>query len=238
MRILFLSLFIVVADQVSKLFVKGFRIPFLGIHHEGMHLYETKNVFGDFFRITFIENPGMAFGIDFGDGSKLFLTLFSLIASIGIIIYIYKVRNQIFVLRFSLALILGGAMGNLIDRMFYGLFYGESPFLYGKVVDFFDVDFFNITIFSSSYERWPIFNIADFSVTIGVLLLLIFYNKISKSEEELQNQVQTELSDPGHLGEQNETELVNSVANNDKNKILNDSLTRNDRYNNGETSKI
>lgn len=203
-----------------------------------MHLYETKNVFGEFFRITFIENPGMAFGIDFGDGSKLFLTLFSLIASIGIIVYIYKVRNQIFVLRFSLALILGGAIGNLIDRMFYGLFYGESPFLYGKVVDFFDVDFFNITIFGSSFERWPIFNIADFSVTIGVLLLLIFYNKISKSEEELQNQVQTERSDSGHSNEQNVTELVDSVANDDENKILNDSLNKNDKNHNGEKPKI
>ena len=219
-------MFIVVADQVSKLLVKGFRIPFLGIHHEGMHLYETKNVFGEFFRITFIENPGMAFGIDFGGGSKLFLTLFSLIASIGIIIYIYKVRNQIFVLRFSLALILGGAIGNLIDRMFYGLFYGESPFLYGKVVDFFDVDFFNITVIGNSFDRWPIFNIADLSVTLGVLLLLVFYNKISKSDEELkkQDQVQTELSGSGHSDEQNVTELIDSVANYDENKILNDSL--------------
>ncbi len=240
MRILFLSLFIVLADQISKLLVKGFRIPFLGIHHEGMHLYETRNVIGEFFRLTFIENPGMAFGIDFGEGSKLFLTLFSLAASIGIIYYIYKVRTQIFVLRFSLALILGGAIGNLIDRMFYGVFYNEGAFLYGKVVDFFDVDFFNVSIFGNSYDRWPVFNIADFSVTIGVLLLLIFYNKISKSEEELkkQNQVESEETESDFSNEVNTIENSEIAAGSNENNTSNDRLNLNGRYSNGEESKI
>jgi len=240
LRILFLSLAIVLADQISKLLVKGFRIPLLGINHEGMHLYETRNVIGEFFRITFIENPGMAFGIDFGEGSKLFLTLFSLAASVGIIYYIYKVRDQIFVLRFSLALILGGAIGNLIDRMFYGVIYNEGAFLYGKVVDFFDVDFFNVTILGNSYDRWPIFNIADFSVTIGVLLLLIFYNKISKSEEELKNQnlVQSEEAESDLSIEINSLENSQTAIDNNENNILNDSLKANGKYSNREESKI
>jgi len=240
LRILFLSLFIVLTDQISKLLVKGFNIPFLGIYHEGMHLYETRNVIGEFFRITFIENPGMAFGIDFGEGSKLFLTLFSLAASVGIIYYIYKVRDQIFILRFSLALILGGAIGNLIDRMFYGVFYNEAPFLYGKVVDFFDLDFFNIQFLGNNYDRWPIFNIADLSVTIGVLLLLLFYNKISKSEEELKNQnlVQSEEAESDLSIEINSLENSQTAIDNNENNILNDSLKANGKYSNREESKI
>lgn len=238
MRILFLSLAIVLADQISKLLVKGFRIPLLGINHEGMHLYETRNVIGEFFRITFIENPGMAFGIDFGEGSKLFLTLFSLAASVGIIYYIYKVRDQIFVLRFSLALILGGAIGNLIDRMFYGVIYNEGAFLYGKVVDFFDVDFFNVTILGNSYDRWPIFNIADFSVTIGVLLLLIFYNKISKSEEELKKQNQSDAAESELSYGENSSEDHEIAIGKNENNTSNDSLKANGKYSNREESKI
>jgi len=238
LRILFLSLAIVLADQISKLLVKGFRIPLLGINHEGMHLYETRNVIGEFFRITFIENPGMAFGIDFGEGSKLFLTLFSLAASVGIIYYIYKVRDQIFVLRFSLALILGGAIGNLIDRMFYGVIYNEGAFLYGKVVDFFDVDFFNVTILGNSYDRWPIFNIADFSVTIGVLLLLIFYNKISKSEEELKKQNQSDAAESELSYGENSSEDHEIAIGKNENNTSNDSLKANGKYSNREESKI
>ncbi|MCX8011437.1 MAG: signal peptidase II, partial [Ignavibacteria bacterium] len=161
MRILYVSLVIVVLDQVSKLLVKGFKIPFLGIEHKGMELYQTVSVIGDFFRLTYIENPGMAFGINFGDGSKFFLTFFSILASVGIIYYLYKNRNHLFITRFSLALILGGAIGNLIDRIFYGVFYGEGALFHGKVVDFFDFDFFNVNLFGHQYDRWPIFNIAD-----------------------------------------------------------------------------
>ncbi len=64
MRVLFVSLFIVIADQASKLFVKGFSIPFLNIRYEGMYHGQRIPILGDFFRLTFIENPGMAFGYD------------------------------------------------------------------------------------------------------------------------------------------------------------------------------
>ncbi len=177
MRVLFFSFFIVIIDQVTKLFVKGFSIPFLHFRYSGMYEGEKIPVIGDFFRITFIENPGMAFGFDPGLNFKLWISIFSLAASVGLIIYIYYVRNQRLSLRMALAFILGGAIGNLIDRMFYGIFYGYAPVFYGRVVDFFDVDFFDFSIFGRSYDRWPIFNVADAAVTIGVLILIIFYKK-------------------------------------------------------------
>ena len=65
-------------------------------------------------------------------------------------------------------MILGGAVGNMIDRMFYGVLYGEAPLFYGKVVDFFDVDFPDIDLLGYQLTRWPVFNIADASVTVGV----------------------------------------------------------------------
>ena len=82
----------------------------------------------------------------------------------------------------AIALILAGALGNVFDRVFYGVLYHYAPMFYGKVVDFFDFDFFNFTLFGRSYERWPIFNIADASVTVGVLILLFFYKKHQEDE--------------------------------------------------------
>ncbi|MCZ7603712.1 MAG: signal peptidase II [Melioribacteraceae bacterium] len=178
MRILYVSLFILITDQISKLAVKGFNIPFLNLKHEGMNLGESFSVIGDFFRITFVENPGMAFGINVGVNSKLLLSLFSFIASIGLIYYIYKIKNESYVNRLSLALILGGALGNFIDRAFYGVFYDYAPLMYGRVVDFFQVEFWDFTIFGKTYETWPIFNVADASVTVGVILMLIFHGRI------------------------------------------------------------
>ncbi len=180
MRVLLVSVIIVIIDQATKLFVKGFSIPFLHFKYAGMYEGERIPVIGNFFRITFIENPGMAFGFDPGIDFKLWISVFSLAASIGLIIYLYFVRNQRLSLRIALAFILGGAVGNLIDRMFYGIFYGYAPIFYGRVVDFFDVDFFDFSIFGRSYDRWPIFNIADAAVTIGVLILIIFYKKNSE----------------------------------------------------------
>lgn len=180
MRVLFITLFIVIADQVTKLLVKGFAIPFLNFRYEGMYHGQRIPVIGDFFRLTFVENPGMAFGYDPGSDFKLWISVFSLVASIGLIFYLYLVRHQFLSLRIALAFILGGAVGNLIDRMFYGVFYGYAPLFYGKVVDFLDFDFFNISVLGRTYDRWPVFNIADAAVTIGVLVMIIFYNKHQK----------------------------------------------------------
>jgi signal peptidase II len=81
-------------------------------------------------------------------------------------------------------MILGGAIGNLIDRVFFGVIYGYAPLFQGKVVDFVDVDFFDINLFGTIYDRWPIFNVADMAVSIGVILLIFFSRKISTVEEE------------------------------------------------------
>lgn len=196
MRVLYFSFTVVVVDQITKLLVKGFSIPFLNFNYDGMYYGQVIPVIGDFFRLTFIENPGMAFGYDPGDGLKFWVTLFSLVASIGLIIYLYFIREKSLSLRISIALILGGAVGNLIDRMFYGVIFGYAPLFYGKVVDFFDFDFFNFTLFGRTYDRWPIFNIADAAVSIGVLVLIIFYRKHQKEEEELSAVKSTENLNP------------------------------------------
>lgn len=185
MKVLYSTLFIVIIDQVSKLLVKGFSIPFLGVHVEGMRYAESIKVFGESVKITFVENPGMAFGIEVGEASKLFLSLFSLAASIGIIFYLYKVRHHKLIVRFSLALILGGALGNFIDRAFYGIFYDYAPLFYGRVVDFIHVDFFDFTLFGHRFNSFPIFNIADSSVTVGVILLMIFHKSLEPEENKI-----------------------------------------------------
>ena len=103
--------------------------------------------------------------------------------SVGILLYLYKMRNERLLFRFSLALILGGAVGNLIDRVFYGVLFNDGTLFYGKVVDFIDVDFFNVNFFGYHLSRFPIFNVADSSVTIGVLILLIFHRSFIAAEE-------------------------------------------------------
>jgi signal peptidase II len=156
-----------------------------------MFLGQMIPVFGDFFRFTFVENPGMAFGYDPGSNFKLIISIFSLVASIGLIFYLYVIRDKSWSLKIAIALILGGAIGNLIDRTFYGLIFDYAPLFYGKVVDFFDFDFFDFTLFGRSYDRWPVFNIADAAVTIGVLILIFFYKKHQDEDEKVENKIGT-----------------------------------------------
>lgn len=184
MKVLYLSLVLVIIDQITKLKVKGIKIPFLGINVEGMTLGSSIKVIGDFFKITFIENPGMAFGIEFG--GKLALSLFTLLATFVIIYFIYKNRNEGLYFRLSLGFILGGAVGNLIDRLFYGTIYGYAPLFYGKVVDFFHFNIPDFSLFGKTFYSWPIFNVADISVTIGFFMILFGYSKIfnKKSADE------------------------------------------------------
>ncbi len=181
MRILYVPALIVVVDQISKLLVKGFSIPALGLSHSGHTIGTSFPIIGDLVRFTYIENAGIEFGIDVG--GKLFLTLFTLAASIAIFWYLLKSRDEPLVLRFGLALVLGGAIGNLIDRMFYGVLYGEAPLFHGRVVDFVDVDFFNISLFGYELHRWPVFNVADASVSVGVVVLLLFHKRFSHVSE-------------------------------------------------------
>jgi signal peptidase II len=155
LRILFVSLFVVLVDQVSKLAVRFY-----------LEYGRPYPVVGDFFKLTYIENPGMAFGIQFG--GQVFFTTFAALATVVIVVYIFRVRSERFLLRFALALILGGAIGNLIDRL-----------LYGKVVDFLE--------FGVSGLRWPIFNLADSAVSIGMILLIfliLFDRSLKESNDE------------------------------------------------------
>ncbi|HTY36915.1 MAG TPA: signal peptidase II [Bacteroidota bacterium] len=192
MRVLYLTGIVVLLDQAAKLFIKGFEIPILNLYHLGIPLGASYPIIGDFLRLTFIENPGMAFGIDVG--GKLFLTIFSIVASVGIFFYLYKIRQEALVIRIALALILGGAIGNLIDRVFYGVIFGEGALFYGKVVDFIDVDFFNIDVLGFHLTRFPVFNLADSSVSIGVIMLLVFHKRFTETEEAVQPLAEGPLS--------------------------------------------
>ena len=117
---------------------------------------ESVNVLGDVVRLTYIVNEGAAFGLHLGDASKtVFLALSSLAAVLVLGVY-FVGADEGWLKRFALALILGGALGNIRDRI-----------LYGSVVDFIDIGV-------GSY-RWPIFNVADIAVTVGAILLGLAY---------------------------------------------------------------
>jgi len=158
LKLLSWSAVVIFIDQLTKKIVS-----------ESLIYGESKNLIGEFIQITFIKNPGMAFGIQFGN--RLFFAIFSLIASVIIIIYLFQLKPENFWARFALASIFGGAIGNLIDRI-----------VYREVVDFIDFQFI----------RWPIFNVADIAVTIGMILLIAFVLFDRKKAD--QDEEQVELS--------------------------------------------
>lgn len=174
------ALILIVFDQVTKLIVKGFDL--FGFQHEGMYYGQSIPVIGDFLQWTYIENPGMAFGIEFGWG-KIFLSLFSIIASIGLAIYLYKIMFANAGVKVGITLIFAGAVGNLIDRVFYGVFYGTQPLFYGHVVDFVQVDIPDVNFLGFYYTHFPVFNVADSCVTCGVITLLFFHSKLPTLKE-------------------------------------------------------
>jgi signal peptidase II len=177
------SLLIIATDQAIKLWVHFNMAP------EEMGQI---NVWGDVVKLYYTLNPGMAFGIslDFLYG-KLLLTIFRLIATVGIAWYIVKMIN----LKvhsgylFCLAIILGGATGNLIDCIFYGKFLDNapyqsiSPWFHGQVIDMFFFDFWKgnlpnwIPLIGGSYYSTPIFNFADASIFVGVVAILLFQKR-------------------------------------------------------------
>lgn len=171
---------LIVFDQITKLLVKGFN--FFGIEHKGFYYGESIPVIGDFLMFTFVENPGMAFGIEFGTG-KIFLSLFSVLASMAIGWYMIKMNGFNSWARTGVMLIFSGAVGNMIDRVFYGVIFKESALFYGKVVDFIQVDIPDVDFFGLSYSHWPVFNIADSCVTVGVVILLFVHEKLPSINE-------------------------------------------------------
>jgi signal peptidase II len=169
------ALILILLDQTTKLLIRGF--SFAGITCPGLPIGQNISVIGDFLQFTYVENSGMAFGITFGAG-KIFLSLFSIIASIALGYYLYKLEGFSFWVKLGIMLIFAGAVGNLIDRVFYGLFFHEGPIFYGRVVDFVQVDIPDINFWIIHYTHFPVFNIADSCVSCGVVLLLIVHKKI------------------------------------------------------------
>jgi signal peptidase II len=196
----------ILLDQCTKIAVKGFHL--LGWKHDGMMLYESIPIVGDAVRLTFVENPGMAFGISFGAG-KIFLSLFSVIASILLVWYLARLETPSFGAKLALTLIFAGATGNLIDRVFYGVFYGESPLFYGKVVDFVDVDMPDFALFGRDYLRFWVFNVADSCVSVGMGLMLLF-NKhlpfLQDKPKRIQDTVAEQQTPPDAITTSNEAQ--------------------------------
>ncbi len=183
-RITILVVLLLIIDQIVKILVKT-----------NMTLGQSIPVFGKWFQILFIENNGMAFGLQFGEGwGKLALSLCRLVLIVLIIIYVRKLLkkpdtpNGVLV---GLAAILCGAIGNMIDSMFYGLIFDYAPFLYGKVVDMLYFPLIDTTL-PANFPIWggrhiiffrPIFNIADSCITCGAIYLLIFQWKFFARSE-------------------------------------------------------
>lgn len=162
---------LILLDQATKIYFKGFNL--FGIEHKGFYLGESVPVIGNTVTFTFVENPGAAFGLEFG-AAKILLSLFSIFAGIGLAWYLAKLESYNKFARLGIMFIFAGAVGNMIDRVFYGVIYGEDPLFYGKVVDFLRVDIpdmFGMT-------HWPVFNVADSCVSVGVVILLFFHNKL------------------------------------------------------------
>ena len=148
MGVLFITALIITADQISKSLIKSM-----------MTLYDVIPVIPGFFQLNYITNKGMAFGINLPVGISFFSGI-SLIITCFLVWILWCERKNNLLMRISLALILGGAIGNLIDRI-----------LFGEVVDFFD--------FMIGDFHWYIFNIADSAVTVGIILML-FYSFLFK----------------------------------------------------------
>lgn len=187
-------LLVIIIDQLTKIYIKT-----------NFYYGEEHMVLGSWFRLHFIENNGMAFGMKFSAGAlgKLFLTSFRLIA-VGFGFYVLKQLVQKKYTRGTIicgSLILAGAMGNLIDSMFYGLIFSESSFHiahfvpfgqgYGKFLHGQVVDMLYFPLVEFPMPDWvpliggktfsffdPVFNIADAAISTGVLVLLVFQKKM------------------------------------------------------------
>ncbi|HUX60616.1 MAG TPA: signal peptidase II [Ignavibacteriaceae bacterium] len=192
MKVLSVSAIVIIIDQISKLMVKGISISYFGFNISGLARWQKISILGRVFNITFVENPGIAFGINLGNNFKLLISVFTLVATLGLLYYIFRNREKKLIFRLSLALILGGAVGNLIDRTFYGVIFGYAPLFYGKVVDFLDLRIFNLFIFNRTFNNY-VFNFADVSVTAGVILLLFILNKQKNTNNNLNSNIEEAL---------------------------------------------
>ena len=196
--VFFIICCIVIADQVLKIYIKT--------HY---HAGETHLIFGNWFQLYFIENEGMAYGWKFGgEFGKMALTLFRLVAVIYGVFYIKKIVEKKYSKGFIIcvALIFAGALGNLIDSMFYGLIFesssldtyniakifpahGYAGFLHGNVVDMLYFPIIHtklpswIPLWGGTYFDFfsPIFNLADASISTGIIAILVFQKRFFKT---------------------------------------------------------
>jgi signal peptidase II len=158
------------------------------------YLGEEVSVVGNWFKLHFTENYGMAFGLEFGGKSgKIMLTVFRVLAVSAIGYYISTLIRKGVNTGYTLSwtLILAGAVGNIIDSIFYGVWFGYDTWFHGRVVDMFYFPIIQTTI-PESFPFWkgedfeffrPVFNVADAAISIGFVLLLIFQRSIFKAEE-------------------------------------------------------
>ena len=177
---------VLLADQVLKTWIKTH-----------MYLGQEFNIIGKWFIIHFTENNGMAFGMEFGgEFGKLALSLFRIVAVAGIgygLHYLIKHKYHRGLI-LNVALIFAGALGNIIDSVFYGKIYGYESWFHGRVVDML---YFPIAEghFPSWIPIWggdefvffrPVFNLADAAISVGVIIILIFqknYFKVDVKDE-------------------------------------------------------
>ncbi len=181
---------VLVIDQLIKFWIKT-----------NMYIGEEYNVFGNWFIIHFTENNGMAFGLELGGNyGKLALSLFRVFAVFGLgYIFHYVVKHKYhFGLITCVSLILAGALGNIIDSVFYGKLFGYADYLHGRVVDM-----FYFPIIQGFYPDWmpfwggqdfiffrPVFNFADSAISIGVIVIIIFQNKfLNKDLSKIEYQI-------------------------------------------------
>ena len=187
-RVTLFVLLLLVVDQVVKVLVKT-----------NMTVGQSIHVLGDWFQILFIENNGMAFGLQFGEGfGKLALSLCRLALIAVIIVYLRKLLkrpNTPTGVLFGLGAILCGAIGNEIDSIFYGVIFDYAPLFYGKVVDMLYFPIIDTTL-PETFPIWggrhviffrPIFNIADSCITCGAFYLLLFQWKFFAKAEKNDN---------------------------------------------------
>ena len=179
--LIILGAVLVLVDQVIKVLVKT-----------NMDLGQQIYLIGDWCRLCFVENKGMAFGMAFGGNvGKFLLSLFRICLS-GVLIWwihsLIKKGNTPTGVLVGLTLITAGAIGNIIDCLFYGLIWGYAPFMFGKVVDMFYFPLITkgeeVILFS------PVFNFADSCVTIGAFYLLLFQWKFFSKEEEKRKDIE------------------------------------------------
>jgi len=183
LRVLFLSAVIVLIDQVSKFFIKGIAVPFLDINIKGLNPGVNYPVIGETLKLSLIENPGLGFGLNPGYEYKFELTAITILLSAGLLAFLYFSRKDNLPKRIATAFLLGGAIGNLIDRVFYGVIYEYAPLFYGNVVDFLNIRVTRLFLFGDIMGNY-VFNVADIAVTIGLIIYIFSFRSAHQGEIE------------------------------------------------------